>query len=126
MLGTLSLRTLLLELPTAFIDRIMDTDVVSVRPNAPAVDVAAAIAKYDLLAVPVLDDEGRVVRWYISWTDIEDRKRLEERLRQENIALREEINQTSMFEEIVGSSSALRNRDGFHNWLRIIARPHWK
>ena len=61
LLGTLSLRTLLLELPTAFIDRIMDTDVVSVRPDAPAVDVAAAIAKYDLLAVPVVDDKGKLL-----------------------------------------------------------------
>jgi magnesium transporter len=61
LLGTLSLRTLLLALPTAFIDRIMDTDVVSVHPNAPAVDVAATIAKYDLLAVPVVDDKGKML-----------------------------------------------------------------
>ncbi len=61
LLGTLSLRTLLLALPTAFIDRIMDTDVVSVHPSAPAVDVAATIAKYDLLAVPVVDDNGKML-----------------------------------------------------------------
>jgi len=61
LLGTLSLRTLLLALPTAFIDRIMDTDVVSVHPDAPAVDVAATIAKYDLLAVPVVDDKGKML-----------------------------------------------------------------
>jgi CBS domain-containing protein len=61
LLGTLSLRTLLLALPTAFIDRIMDTDIVSVHPDAPAVDVAATIAKYDLLAVPVVDDKGKLL-----------------------------------------------------------------
>ncbi|HKE37268.1 MAG TPA: CBS domain-containing protein [Candidatus Eremiobacteraceae bacterium] len=61
LLGTLSLRTLLLALPTAFIDRIMDTDIVSVHPDAPAVDVAATIAKYDLLAVPVVDDKGKML-----------------------------------------------------------------
>ncbi|HZY98957.1 MAG TPA: CBS domain-containing protein [Candidatus Baltobacteraceae bacterium] len=61
LLGTLSLRTLLLALPTAFIDRIMDTDFVSVHPDAPAVDVAATIAKYDLLAVPVVDDQGKML-----------------------------------------------------------------
>ncbi|HEY1976830.1 MAG TPA: CBS domain-containing protein [Candidatus Baltobacteraceae bacterium] len=61
LLGTLSLRTLLLALPTAFIDRIMDTDVVSVHPDAPAVDVAATIAKYDILAVPVVDDKGKML-----------------------------------------------------------------
>lgn len=61
LLGTLSLRTLLLALPTAFIDRIMDTELVSVHPDAPAVDVAATIAKYDLLAVPVVDDKGKLL-----------------------------------------------------------------
>src|SRR3981081_4159497 len=40
--------------------------------------------------------------------DIEDRKRAEERTRNENVALREEIDHSSMFEEIVGSSAALR------------------
>jgi magnesium transporter len=61
LLGSLSLRTLLLALPTAFIDRIMQTDLVTVHPDAPAVDVAATIAKYDLLAVPVVDDSGKML-----------------------------------------------------------------
>ncbi|MBV8344999.1 MAG: magnesium transporter [Candidatus Eremiobacteraeota bacterium] len=61
LLGALSLRTLLLELPTAFIDRIMETDLVTVAPDTPAVDVASAIAKYDLLAVPVVDDGGKML-----------------------------------------------------------------
>jgi len=56
---------------------------------------------------PLHDDQGRLVRWYIACTDIEDRKKAEERLRQENVALREEIDETSMFEEIVGASPAL-------------------
>jgi formate hydrogenlyase transcriptional activator len=56
----------------------------------------------------VLNDEGQVVRWYVACTDIQDRKRAEERLQQENAALREEINQASMFEEIVGSSKSLQ------------------
>ena len=58
--------------------------------------------------VPLRDDRGNVVRWYSIQTDIDDRKRAEERLQQENIALREEIDKSSMFEEIVGSSAALR------------------
>jgi formate hydrogenlyase transcriptional activator len=57
---------------------------------------------------PVRDGEGKVVRWYAASTDIDDRKRDEERLQQENAALREEINQAPMFEEIVGSSEPLR------------------
>jgi formate hydrogenlyase transcriptional activator len=57
---------------------------------------------------PLHDDRGRITRWVVTATDIEDRKREEERLQHENIALREEIDKASMFEEIVGSSSALR------------------
>jgi PAS domain S-box-containing protein len=57
---------------------------------------------------PVLDDKGNVVRWYVASTDIEDRKRTEERMQQENVALREEIDKASMFEEIVGTSPALQ------------------
>src|ERR1700722_11819817 len=56
---------------------------------------------------PLRDDQGQLVRWYIAYTDIEERKRAEERLQQENVALREEIDKTSMFEEIVGTSPAL-------------------
>jgi transcriptional regulator with GAF, ATPase, and Fis domain len=40
-------------------------------------------------------------------TDIEDRKQAEQRLQNENVALREEIDKASMFEEIVGISPAL-------------------
>jgi PAS domain S-box-containing protein len=57
---------------------------------------------------PLLDGQGRIVRWYATGTDIDDRKRAEDRIRNENQALREEINRTSMFEEIVGASEALR------------------
>src|SRR5882724_3441585 len=56
---------------------------------------------------PLHDDQGQLVRWYIACTDIEDRKKAEERLHQENVALREEIDKASMFEEIVGASPAL-------------------
>jgi len=57
---------------------------------------------------PVRDDQGQLVRWYIAYTDIEDRKKAEERLQEENVALREEIDKASMFEEIVGTSPALQ------------------
>jgi PAS domain S-box-containing protein len=56
---------------------------------------------------PVREDNGQIRRWYVTCTDIEDRKRAEESLQRENAALREELNQASMFEEIVGSSEPL-------------------
>jgi formate hydrogenlyase transcriptional activator len=57
---------------------------------------------------PLLDESGKVIRWYATGTDIDDRKRVEDRLRNETVALREEIVRSSMFEEIVGSSESLR------------------
>ena len=57
---------------------------------------------------PVRHDKGKITRWYVACTDIDDRKRAEERLQQENVALREEIDKASMFEEIVGTSPALQ------------------
>jgi PAS domain S-box-containing protein len=56
----------------------------------------------------VRNDDGRKLRWYCACTDIEDRKRHEERLLQENAALRAEISQSSILDEIVGSSESLR------------------
>jgi len=57
---------------------------------------------------PLKDESGKVARWYVTATDIHDRKQTEERIQKENLALREEIDHSSMFEEIVGSSEALR------------------
>jgi PAS domain S-box-containing protein len=56
---------------------------------------------------PVRDAEGRVLRWYATAIDIHDRKLAEERVRNENQALREEIERRSMFEEVVGCSRGL-------------------
>jgi formate hydrogenlyase transcriptional activator len=58
---------------------------------------------------PLKDEQGRITRWYNTATDIEDRKQAEEEIRKENIALREELSKTSMFEEVIGTSSALQN-----------------
>src|ERR1700723_3295460 len=62
------------------------------------------LARYN----PVRDDKGQITRWYVTATDIEDRKQAEDTLRRENVALREEIDKASMFEEIVGTSPALK------------------
>src|ERR1700676_2006768 len=57
---------------------------------------------------PLLDENGNVIRWYATATDIDDRKRAEDRMRNETVPLLEEIVRSSMFEEIVGSSESLR------------------
>ena len=65
---------------------------------------------------PLRNEQGQILRWYATGTDIEDRKQAEERMRSENLALREEIDHASMFEEVVGSSEPL------HAVLRQVAR----
>jgi len=56
---------------------------------------------------PLHDDKRQLKRWYVASTDIDERKRAEEKLQLENVALREEVDKASMFEEIVGTSPAL-------------------
>ena len=56
---------------------------------------------------PFKGDNDQIIRWYCTGTDIEDQKRTEERLHNENVVLREEIDRSSMFEEIVGSSKPM-------------------
>lgn len=58
---------------------------------------------------PLFDEQDRVRRWVTAGWDIEDRKKNVERLQNENLALREEIDRTAMYEAIVGSSAALRH-----------------
>src|SRR5580692_3925814 len=57
---------------------------------------------------PFRNEEGQVIRWYATGTDIDDRVKAEDRTRNENLALREQIDRDSMFEDIVGSSETLR------------------
>jgi formate hydrogenlyase transcriptional activator len=57
---------------------------------------------------PFRDEAEHVVRWYATGTDIHERVKAEERIRNENQALREQIDRDSMFEDIVGSSEVLR------------------
>src|ERR1700756_2015576 len=57
---------------------------------------------------PLRDEAGKLIRWYATGTDIEDRKQAKDRMRNENVALREEIDRFAMYEAIVGSSEALR------------------
>ncbi len=61
LVGVVSLRSLLVGLPTAFVEKLMNTQIVSVRAGTPAADVAAIVARYDLHAVPVVDDRGRML-----------------------------------------------------------------
>jgi PAS domain S-box-containing protein len=56
---------------------------------------------------PMKDESDHLLRWYVVRTDIQESKQTSERTRNENLALREEVVRSSMFEEIVGSSEKL-------------------
>jgi formate hydrogenlyase transcriptional activator len=45
---------------------------------------------------PFHDEHGRLVRWYATGTDIDDRRRAEDRTKNENIALREDVDHSSI------------------------------
>ena len=53
---------------------------------------------------PRRDERKRIVRSCGTRIDIHDRKQAEDRTQRENLVSREEIEQASMFEEIVGAS----------------------
>jgi formate hydrogenlyase transcriptional activator len=57
---------------------------------------------------PLRDESGTITRWYATGMDIHERHLAAARLQNENVALREEITRSSMFEEIVGSSTSIR------------------
>jgi len=58
--------------------------------------------------LPLHDEDGQIVRWCGTRIDIEDHKGSKEQAQRENLALREEIDAMSMFEEIVGTSPRLQ------------------
>ncbi|WP_339884373.1 magnesium transporter [Vreelandella maris] len=61
LIGTMSLRQLMVARPGAIVDDIMIKDVISTRVDNAQEDVARIVAKYDLLALPVIDADGRMV-----------------------------------------------------------------
>ncbi len=61
LVGVLSLRRLLLVSPETPLKRIMTTDLMSARVETDQEEVAQLVASYNLLAIPVVDDENKLV-----------------------------------------------------------------
>lgn len=59
--GVLGLRSILAAEPDAPLDEVMDRDIISVSPTMDQEEVAKIIARYDLLAVPVLGPRRRIL-----------------------------------------------------------------
>ncbi|MBP7147827.1 MAG: magnesium transporter [Acidobacteria bacterium] len=60
LVGVLSLRELLLHPPETPLKEIMNTDLITVRTDTDQEEVARVTAKYDLMAMPVVDQNGRL------------------------------------------------------------------
>ena len=61
LVGVISLRRLLLVPPSTPLKRIMTTDLISVRTDTDQEEVARQVASYNLLAIPVVDEENKLV-----------------------------------------------------------------
>jgi magnesium transporter len=61
LVGVVSLRRLLLVSPETPLKRIMTTDIISVRVDTDQEEVARQVASYNLLAIPVVDEENKLV-----------------------------------------------------------------
>ncbi len=61
LLGAISLRNLITSAPGALVDSLMATGLVSARTDTGQEEVARLISRYDLLALPIVDEDGRLV-----------------------------------------------------------------
>ncbi|MDY6875634.1 MAG: magnesium transporter [Chloroflexota bacterium] len=61
LVGVVSLRQLVVVPPWTRVEEIMDHDVIHVRADADQEDAARLMARYDLLALPVVDDAGHLL-----------------------------------------------------------------
>jgi magnesium transporter len=61
LLGFVSLRDLILAKPMAIVDDIMQRDVISIRADEDQEEAARELAKYDFLALPVVDDQHHLI-----------------------------------------------------------------
>lgn len=61
LVGVISLRQLILAKPDAVVDQVMTTELVSISAAEPQEEASRLISRYDLLALPVIDENQRLV-----------------------------------------------------------------
>lgn len=61
LVGVLSLRRLLLHPPSTQLHTIMITDLVTVAPSTPEEEVASIVQRYDIIALPVVDEQRHLL-----------------------------------------------------------------
>ncbi len=71
LLGVLSLRDLVMADPETIVREVMESEVISVRADQDQEEVAAELAKFDFLAIPVVDDQHRLIG-IVTFDDVAD------------------------------------------------------
>jgi len=61
LVGVVSLRGLIMADPGSLLDDLMVREVVTVTPETRQADIASLVARYNLFALPVVDEEGRLL-----------------------------------------------------------------
>lgn len=61
LLGVVSLRSLVISSPKTVMEEIMETDIIYVRVNTDQEETARVMSRYDLAALPVVDDQMRLM-----------------------------------------------------------------
>ncbi len=117
LLGLISLKNLLLARPRAQIDEVMHTDLIVARLEEDQESVAKKVEEYDLIAIPVLDSEDRLVGivTYDDAADILRQEQAEDTLRFAGVAAEAEA-----ADEQLGQAriiDAVRRRIG---WLMLL------
>jgi Mg/Co/Ni transporter MgtE len=109
LIGVVSLRQLVTSDPGTQMFALMDRDVIKVRANTDQEEVARIIAKYDLLGVPVVDEEDHLLGM-VTVDDVID-------------VIHEE--QAEDISEITGTNVET-NEDDENSWLRsAVSRSSW-
>src|SRR6266704_1872613 len=109
LVGVVSLRELVVAEPTTRLKDLMDDDVIKVKTDADQEEVARIIAKYDLLGVPVVDEENHLVG-LITVDDVID-------------VIHEE--QAEDFSEIAGASVEEFEEEEHFSIRAVLSRATW-
>jgi magnesium transporter len=110
LVGVVSLRSLVTADPQARLRDLLNPDVIHVHTDTDQEEVARLISRYDLLAIPVLDEEGRLVG-LITVDDVID-------------VIHEE--QAEDLSEIAGTSvEEFKDEEEQVSWRAVLSRITW-
>lgn len=109
LVGVVSLRELVVAAPETRLQDLMDTDVIKVQTDTDQEQVARIISKYDLLGVPVVDDENHLVG-LVTVDDVID-------------VIHEE--QAEDFSELAGASVEEFEEEEHFSWRAALNRLTW-